>query len=131
MAGNELSTETSHHDHHYQDGPIVSRDINQRDALTVAFAFIAGAGVIFMMLAGGIGVIQGENANNDLLGLMFVAGIAFLIVGGFAWTAVVRPWEAYPSVTEGFFDVKPTAQQAHHDDDHAHDNHEHDAHSAH
>jgi ABC-type nickel/cobalt efflux system permease component RcnA len=129
MAGNELSTETSHHDHHYQDGPVVSRDINARFSLTVAFAFVAGTGVVLMMLAGAIGVIQGASANNDLLGLMFMAGTAFLIVGGVAWTGIIRPWEDYPSVTEGFFEVTPAPQHAHHDDDADHHAEAH--HSAH
>jgi ABC-type nickel/cobalt efflux system permease component RcnA len=126
MAGNELSTETNHHDHHYQDGPIVSRDINKRDALSVAFSFVAGAGVILMMLAGAVGVIQGDNADNALLGLLFMAGAAFLIVGGVVWTSIVRPWEAFPSVTEGFFETQPAP--AHHDDDHAGDDTHHSAH---
>ncbi len=119
MAGNELSTEISHHDHQYQDGPVVSRDINQRDSTSIAFAFVAGAGVILMMMAGAIGVIQGDNADNSLLGLLFMAGVAALIVGGIGWTALVRPWEAFPSVTEGFFDTTPAPAQ--HEADHADD----------
>jgi hypothetical protein len=130
MAGTELSTEV-HHDahHHHEDGPVVSRDINQRNALSVAFAFVAGTGVILLILVGAIGVIQGSAADSDVMGLLFVAGIALLVVGGLTWAGIVRPWEEFPSVTEGFYETAVVAS-SHHDDDHAEDAHATDAHAA-
>ncbi len=118
MAGTELSTEVHHDEHHHpEDGPMVSRDINERNALSVTFAFVAGAGVTLLILVGAIGVIQGE-ADGNLMGVLFAIGVALILVGGITWAGIVRPWEEFPSVTEGFYSTPATMGQALHDDPH-------------
>lgn len=114
MAENELATQTHHDDHgdHPEDGPVVSRDITKQDSLTLTFAFIAGLGMTLMILAGAIGVIDGANADDTLMGLLFVGGGLMLVAGGGAWAGIVRPWEAFPSVTEGYYDA-PSIAPAH------------------
>jgi hypothetical protein len=87
------------------------RDINAQNPLTLTFAFVAGLGLTLMIAAAAIGVIQGAEADSDLLGLLFLGGTAGLIIGGVAWAGIVRPWEAFPSVTEGFYDPPPTAEK--------------------
>lgn len=112
MAENELATQTHHdddHGDHPEDGPVVSRDISKQDPLTLTFAFIAGLGLTLMILAGAIGVIDGVNADDTLMGLLFTGGGLLLVAGGGAWAGIVRPWEAFPSVTEGYYDAPEIA----------------------
>lgn len=83
--------------------------------LTVSLALMAGLGVTLMMVAAGIGVIQGESADSELVGLLFAGGIGLFIVGVVAWAGVVRPWENFDDINE------PHYHGHHHDEAHEDD----------
>ncbi|MFW5692011.1 MAG: hypothetical protein ACOCX3_01530 [Chloroflexota bacterium] len=138
MAGEttELSTEVAstqiiteehthvHHDYHVEETS--EETIDTRNSLTLSFAMLAGLGLTLMMVSAGIGVIQGEQADNSLLGLIFAAGVALMISGVVAWMGAARPWERFPSVTEGYYAEYPKPEyQDDGDDAHNHDAAEH------
>lgn len=68
----------------------VSHDIGL-NSITMGFALLAGAGVTLMIVALGIGVIQGTAADGGLIGLLFGGGLLALLAGAIAWYGVVRP----------------------------------------
>lgn len=82
--------------------------------LTLSLAMVAGGGVVLMMVALAIGVINGESAGNAV-GLLFGIGLLALIVGAAAWVGVVQPHKHFDDINV------PAA------DDHGH-GHEHDEH---
>ncbi len=92
----------------------MSHDTGQ-NSLTISLALLAGLGLTLMIVAAGIGVIQGDSADGELLGLLFVGGIAALVVGGVAWGGVVRPWENFDDINQPLYHG--------HEHDHAEEDH--------
>lgn len=68
--------------------------------LTLGLAMVAGLGVVLMMSAGAIGVIEGDAADAGTVGLLFLAGLAAFIAGTAGWAGVVRPWENFDDINE-------------------------------
>jgi len=60
----------------------------------------AGAGLILMMLALGIGVVQGSAADSTVVGVTFAAGIGLLVIGIIGWFAVVQPSRHFDDINE-------------------------------
>ena len=107
-----------HHDHHHPPEVPTLHDLNPQNNLTLGLSLLGGLGVVLMMLAGAIGVIQGEEANSTVLAVMFASGIAALVTAGAGWAGVTRPWENFQSVTEGYYDKMEDVGGHGHDDDH-------------
>lgn len=84
-------------------------------SLTLGFSFLAGTGMILMMAAAGAGVIQGAEANGDVIGLLFAAGAGAFVVGLGTWMAIQQPWASFDDINE------PMYHGHHHEesDDHA------------
>jgi hypothetical protein len=80
-------------------------------AITLGLSFIAGVGLILMIVAGGLGVIEGANADSETIGLVFGIGVACFIVGIASWGAYLRPWEH-------FDDINVPQYEGHHHDEH-------------
>lgn len=80
-----------------------------QNALTLSLSMLAGGGVVLMMFAAGIGVIQG---GSDLVNLMFAAGLGMFVAGTAGWAGVVRPWEDFDDINVGIYEG------------HAHNDHE-------
>jgi hypothetical protein len=84
-----------------------------RQPIPFGLALTAGGGLILMILALGIGVLQGTSADSSLIGLLFVAGLLLLVAGVGAWAAVVRPFA-------NFDDINVPKDSGHHGhDEHA------------
>lgn len=84
-----------------------------RQPVPFGLALTAGAGLILMILALGIGVVQGASANGSLIGLLFAGGLLLLVAGVGAWAAVVRPFA-------NFDDINVPKDSGHHGhDEHA------------
>ncbi len=90
-----------------------------QNSLTISLSGIAGLGVILMVFAAMIGVIEGTSADNTLIGSLFGAGALFLVFGAVGWGGVVRPWE-------NFDDINEPRYHGHHHDDHHGDDESHD-----
>lgn len=92
--------------------------LKSQNGVTLGLALLAGVGMVILLIVGGIGVIEGPNANDDTFGVLSLVGLMLFIGGTIGWAAVARPWERFPDVTEGYYDKpEPTA----HDDDEHHD----------
>lgn len=81
----------------------------QPASLTYGLAFIAGGGLTLMVVAAGVGVVQGENATSGLVSVLFGVGAAALLIGIIAWFAVVQPHKH-------FDDINVPMDTGHHDD---------------
>jgi hypothetical protein len=86
--------------------------------IAVGLAFCTGIGLTVMMVAAGIGVVQGENADGALIGLLFVLGLSLTVVGIIAWFAAIRPDKHFDDINV----PAPDDHAEHHDD---HQTHEH------
>lgn len=64
----------------------------------LAMSMFAGLGVILMIFAGAIGVVQGETADANLLGLMFAGGVAFLLLGTIGWFGLTQPHKHFDDI---------------------------------
>lgn len=113
------SGDHGHHDdgHHPPEVPTL-QDLNPQDSLTLGLSLLGGLGVTLMMTAGAIGVIQGEAANNSVLGFMFIGGAAAFVAAAAGWAGVTKPWDNFQSVTEGYYDKLEETSSHGHDDDH-------------
>lgn len=89
------------------------REQHPQNAITLGFSMLAGLGVVLMMCGAALGVIQGEQADNNTIGLIVLAGALMFISGVGVWLAYVRPWET-------FDDINQPKYHGHHDHgDHA------------
>lgn len=62
-------------------------------------AMVAGLGVVLMMVALGIGVVQGSGADGSTIGMLFAAGLILFILGAVGWFAVVQPQKHFDDIT--------------------------------
>ena len=90
--------------------------------LSFGLALTAGIGVIVMIIALAIGVVQGESVDSRVIGFAIVAGFTLLAVGFIGWMVVVRPFDHFddinvPKDTGGH--GHETAIVAHDSDSHA------------
>lgn len=124
---NALSTEMvedSHDEHDHHQGPYPEQPLAQltypRNNITLGLALVGGIGVTLMIAAGAIGVVDGAQADNEIVGLLFWSGTAAVVAAMSGWMVATRPWEIFPSVTEGYYDTsEEAAGHSHDEDDHA------------
>lgn len=91
--------------------------------VSFSLAMTAGAGLILMMLALGIGVVQGTAADSTVVGLTFAGGLGLLLVGVVGWLAAVQPFK-------NFDDINVPKYTGHHAEHHSADEHAAEAESA-
>ena len=77
-------------------------------SLQLGLSFVAGGGIICMVIAAGIGVVGGDSVDASGLNLLFALGAAALIAGILAWFLVVRP-------DLSFDDINQPMYHGHHD----------------
>jgi len=65
---------------------------------TFGLSMVAGVGFILMMLALGSGVVQGDAANGQAIGMAFAAGLALFLCGFIGWLAVVQPFKHFDDI---------------------------------
>jgi hypothetical protein len=82
--------------------------------LIFGLAMVAGLGLVLMMIALGIGVVQGIAADSNAIGLFFVGGLILLILGAGGWIAVVQPQKHFDDISQPM-DTGHHAE-AHHDE---------------
>lgn len=102
----------------YNSMSSMSHDIGL-NPITQWLAFLAGGGVVLMILALILGVLN--TADPSLVNIMLVGGLFMLVIGGVAWMAVARAHEHYDDINQ----PAPDDHHGHaaHDDEHAHDDH--------
>jgi hypothetical protein len=88
----------------------VSNQTNKvSNSVIVGLAFCAGIGLILMLIALSIGVIDGDQANANSLGVLFAAGLLMLIGGIGGWLGAVRPFDHFDN-------INLPAEEEHHDE---------------
>ena len=92
-----------------------------RNPQTFGLSLTAGAGVVLMMIAFGVGVLQAD-ANTSVIAVTFVAGLLLLIFGVVGWVILTKPFQ-------NFDDINVPKYTGHHDEHHdeAHEEEHHDA----
>ena len=71
--------------------------------LRVGLSFVAGLGLILMVVAAGIAVTSNETTDTSGLGLLFAVGVGMLITGIIVWFAVVRPDTHFDDINEPMY----------------------------
>jgi hypothetical protein len=91
--------------------------------LTFGLALTAGIGLIVMIIALGIGVVQGEAADSRAIGFAVITGFTLLVVGLVGWLVIVRPFDHFDDINVpkdmGGHGEHETAIVAHDGDSHA------------
>jgi Na+-driven multidrug efflux pump len=87
----------------------VAGENQSRKSLNLGLAFVAGIGLILMVIAAAVGVISGDSIDSGALGVFFAIGAAMLISGIVAWFAVLRP-------DKHFDDINQPVYHGHHDE---------------
>jgi hypothetical protein len=75
--------------------------------IVLGVSLVAGVGLTGMIVALGIGVLQGAGADNSSVGMLFAAGLVLFILGVVSWFAVVQP-------QKHFDDIDKPAEDDHH-----------------
>lgn len=78
-------------------------------------SFVAGLGVILMVIALGVGAVQGEAANGTVIGLLLIAGVILFLLGAIAWFGLTQPQKHFDDISQPAPDDHHTA----HHDEHA------------
>ncbi len=72
-------------------------------SLQLGLSFMAGGGIICMVIALGVGVVSGDSVDATALNLLFALGAAALIAGILAWFLVVRPDTHFDDINQPMF----------------------------
>ncbi|MCU0498654.1 MAG: hypothetical protein MUF87_14985 [Anaerolineae bacterium] len=94
MAGHEVENPTGVHE-------------TGQNSLTLSMSLIAGGGVVLMITALAIGVINGQ---SSLIGILFIGGLLAFIAGTAAWFGLVQPHKNFDDIN------RPLYHGEHHDD---------------
>jgi len=79
----------------------VTEKIGASGRLSVlGLAMVAGLGVILMVTALAIGVIQGSAADSSAIGLFFAGGLILFILGAVSWFAVMQPQKHFDDISQ-------------------------------
>jgi hypothetical protein len=87
---------------------------HNHNPLVLVMAIVAGTGVVLMILAAAIGVIQGAAADGTLIGVLFVGGLGMLVAGSAAWVMLTQPQNHFDDISQPLDDG-----HGHGHDDHA------------
>lgn len=69
-----------------------------RPSVTIGLAFCAGIGLTLMVIALGIGAIQGDAANLATVNITFAAGAVLLVSGIIGWFVIVQPQRHFDNI---------------------------------
>jgi hypothetical protein len=75
--------------------------VSARGKLTheeIALAFLIGGGFTLMMIAGGLGVAVGSEANPTTFGMLFLLGLIVFIAGVVIWMVMIKPWTQFDDI---------------------------------
>ncbi len=71
--------------------------VNAMTEWNKSFAFLAGGGLTFIIMAIFLSVIRGT--SDGIIGFLMIVGIAGLITGVVMWSALSRPWTRYDDLS--------------------------------
>jgi ABC-type nickel/cobalt efflux system permease component RcnA len=68
--------------------------------LALGLSMVAGLGVVSMIVALAVGVVQGSAADGNAIGTLFAAGLILFILGAGGWFAVVQPQKHFDDISK-------------------------------
>ncbi len=78
---------------------------------------IAGLGVILIVIALGIGVVEGASADTNTVGITFISGIGLFILGAVGWFGLTQPQRHFDDINQPLDDGSHGHTETH--DEHA------------
>lgn len=66
----------------------------------LGMSMIAGLGVILIVIALGIGVIQGSAADSSGIALAFITGIGLFVIGAVGWFGLTQPQRHFDDINQ-------------------------------
>ncbi|MEZ4666809.1 MAG: hypothetical protein R3E39_02615 [Anaerolineae bacterium] len=82
----------------------------------LGMSMIAGLGVILVVTALAVGVIQGTSADGNAIGLLFAVGVGLFVFGAGGWYALTQPQRHFDDINVPLDDGHGHAA---HSDEHA------------
>lgn len=79
-------------------------------------SLIAGFGIVLILTALSIGVIQGSAADSNGIGIAFLTGLALFVLGAIGWFGLTQP-------QRHFDDINKPLEDDHHGHSTSRDNH--------
>ena len=96
----------------------VSEKISWNHSPTVlGMSMIAGLGLILVITALAIGVIQGTAADSNTVAVTFVSGIGLFLIGAVGWFGLTQPQRHFDDINQPLDDGSHGHSEPH--DDHA------------
>ena len=83
----------------------------------LGMSMIAGLGLILILVALGIGVIQGSAADSNTVAVTFVSGIGLFLIGAVGWFGLTQPQRHFDDINQPLDDGSHGHTEAH--DEHA------------
>lgn len=71
---------------------------NNPNPAVLGMSMVAGLGVTLVIVALGIGVVQGEAADSNTIGLLVAAGAALFILGAIGWFGLTQPHKHFDDI---------------------------------
>jgi ABC-type nickel/cobalt efflux system permease component RcnA len=71
-----------------------------RQPIAFGLSLVAGGGLVLMMIALGVGVVNTAAADGGLVGTLFITGLLLLITGIGAWIAYTRPFDHFDDIEQ-------------------------------
>lgn len=78
---------------------------------------IAGLGLILILTALAIGVIQGSAADSNTIAIIFVSGIGLFLIGAVGWFGLTQPQRHFDDINQPLDDGSHGHSEPH--DEHA------------
>ena len=81
----------------------------------LGMSVIAGLGVILILTALSIGVIQGNAADSNSIGVAFLTGLALFLLGAIGWFGLTQPQRHFDDINQPL-EAEPHGHSEPHDD---------------
>lgn len=82
----------------------------------LGMSMIAGLGLILIIIALGIGVIQGSAADSNTVAVTFVSGIGLFLIGAVGWFGLTQPQRHFDDISKPLEDDSHGHSTAHSDE---------------
>ncbi|MBI1278015.1 MAG: hypothetical protein GC179_07800 [Anaerolineaceae bacterium] len=83
----------------------------------LGMSMIAGLGVILIVIALAVGVVQGAAADSNSIGIAFISGIALFVLGAVGWFGLTQPQKHFDDINQPLDDGSHGHAETH--DEHA------------
>ena len=71
-----------------------------RSPAVLGMSMIAGLGLVLILIALGIGVIQGAAADSNTVAVTFVSGIGLFLIGAVGWFGLTQPQRHFDDINQ-------------------------------